>query len=143
MPSYKHVLIATDLTAENEAIISKGVDIAKTFGADLSFVHVVEPLPGYGYAYVGVADIENQLIDDAKKGMNKLSEKYAVPKDRCHVQVGPTKMQIMEVMKSDNIDLIIVGSHGRHGLAELLGSTAHAVVHGAPCDVMTIRIQSD
>ena len=142
MSMYKHILVATDLTDDNNAVIQKGINLAEIFSAELNFVHVVEPLPGYGYAYVGVADIENQLIDDANEAMKKLGDKYGVSEERCHVRVGQTKIELMEVVEKNKIDCIILGSHGRHGFAELLGSTAHAVVHSSPCDVITVRIGS-
>jgi len=43
--------------------------------------------------------------------------------------------------KKHNTDLVIVGSHGRHGVRLLLGSTANAVLHGAECDVLAVRVQ--
>jgi universal stress protein A len=45
--------------------------------------------------------------------------------------------------KEEDVDLIIVGSHGRHGLALIFGSTSNSVLHGAPCDVLAVRIAED
>jgi universal stress protein A len=139
---YRHVLVATDLQDENRGVVNKGLALAKHFSAKLSLVHVVEPLPGYGYAYVGVADIEGQLLREAKQALTDLAQGLSIAADDCFVEVGPTKTQIMKVAQAQGVDLIILGSHGRHGFAELLGSTAHAVVHSAKCDVMTVRIRS-
>lgn len=141
MDCYKHILVATDLTDENSVVLEKAAKLAKSFDASLGLIHVVEPLPGYGYAYVGVADIESQLLDEAKQAMKKIAEKYGVDEQHCHVKVGPTKSEIMDLVEKEHVDCIVLGSHGRHGIAELLGSTAHAVVHGAPCDVITVRIK--
>lgn len=142
MSVYNHVLIAADLSEENTIVIEKALKIAKAFEAKVSLFHVVEPLPGYGYAYVGIADIEEELLIEARKSMSELAKKYAIPEERCHVEVGPTKLEMMELIKKENVDCLIVGSHGRHGFSELLGSTAHAAVHSAPCDVVTVRIKS-
>ena len=141
MTMYKHIVIATDLTAENDDVVKKAIEIAKVFGAKVSMAHIIEPLPGYGYAYVGVADIEGELLQDAQKAMHKLAKKYGVDEKHCYVGVGSTKYELMDVVKKEKADCIILGSHGRHGLAELLGSTAHAIVHSATCDVITVRIQ--
>jgi universal stress protein A len=142
MSVYKHILIATDLSDENSPVVAKAVKIAKAFEAKVSLVHVVEPLPGYGYAYVGVADIEGQLIEEAKQAILKMAKKHHIPEDQCHVEVGPTELEIFDIVGQEKVDCIVLGSHGRHGLAELLGSTAHAVVHGAPCDVVTLKIET-
>jgi universal stress protein A len=141
MSLYKHVLVATDLTDENNLVLKKAEKLAAQFNATLALIHVVEPLPGYGYAYVGIADIEGQLIEEAKQAILKIGKKYHVASENCHVAVGPTKLEIMDLVEREKVDLIVLGSHGRHGFAELLGSTAHAVVHGSPCDVMTVRIK--
>jgi universal stress protein A len=51
--------------------------------------------------------------------------------------------EIVRVAEEESADLIIVGSHGRHGLALLLGSTANNVLHHAPCDVMAVRLPDE
>lgn len=141
MSVYKHVLIATDLSEENAPIIEKAIAIAKAFDAKVSVLHVVEPLPGYGYAYVGIADIEAELQAEAHKSMKVLSEKYNIPAERCYVKVGPMKIEMTNLIAQENVDCLVVGSHGRHGFSELLGSTAHIAVHSASCDVITVRIK--
>lgn len=142
MSTYQHVLVATDLTEENRPIIDKALSIAKAFEAKISVLHVVEPLPGYGYAYVGIADIEAELLTEAQKSMATLSEIYNIPKESCHVEVGPIRVEMVQLINNEKVDCLIVGSHGRHGFAELLGSTAHTAVHSAPCDVITVRIKA-
>jgi len=141
MSIYQHVLIATDLSDENQVVIEQGLAIASAFGARVSLLHIVEPLPGYGYAYVGIADIELELREEAIKKIHRLAEKYSIPQNQCYVNVGPIKIELKNVIRSHSIDCLVLGSHGRHGLSELLGSAAHAAVHSAPCDVMTIRIK--
>ena len=142
MSIYQHVLIATDLSEENKVVVEKAIAIAKAFDAKVSVLHVVEPLPGYGYAYVGIADIEAELQTEAAKSMEALANKYNIPSERCHLEVGPMKIEMMNLIKQEKIDCLVVGSHGRHGFSELLGSTAHIAVHSASCDVITVRIKS-
>ena len=140
MPPYQHFLVATDLSKENSLVFEKAVAMAELCGAQLSMLHVVEPLPGYGYAYIGIADLEAELYREAEKSMQKLAEKYAIPKTHCYLKIGSTKIELNAVIRSAAIDCVILGSHGRHGITELLGSTAHAAVHTAICDVLTVRI---
>lgn len=142
MSVYQHVLIATDLSEENVVIVEKALAIAKAFDAKVSVLHVVEPLPGYGYAYVGIADIEAELQTEAEKSMQALAQKYNIPAERCHVEVGPMKIEMIDIITKEKVDCLVVGSHGRHGFSELLGSTAHTAVHSAPCDVITVRIKT-
>jgi len=140
---YKHILFATDLTDETEYVINKVKTMCGYSSAKLSIVHVVEPLPGYSYAYLGIEDIEGQLLNEARQSMEKLAGRLNVAKDGQHVEVGPTKTKILKIADEVNADLIICGSHGRHGLSLLLGSTANAILHGAKCDVLTVRLPEE
>ncbi|MDN5937003.1 MAG: universal stress protein, partial [Nitrosospira sp.] len=56
---------------------------------------------------------------------------------------GVPEREIVRIAEEERVDLIVVGSHGRHGLALLLGSTANSVLHHAKCDVMAIRLQDE
>lgn len=137
---YKHILFATDLSDEIQHVLSKVKKIRDYTHAELSIIHVVEPLPGYSYAYLGIEDIEGQLIDEAKNAVAKLGQELKVPEDNQWIEVGPTKSKILGIADKISADLIICGSHGRHGLSLLLGSTANAILHGAKCDVLTVRL---
>jgi len=137
---YKHILFATDLTEDTEYLLEKVRTIRGYTGAQLSIVHVVEPLPGYSYAYLGIEDIEGQLIEEARQSMAKVAEQLNIAKENQFIEVGPTKTKILKVAEEQSADLIICGSHGRHGLSLLLGSTANAILHGAKCDVLTVRL---
>lgn len=137
---YTQILYATDLTEDTDFIVTKVQKIRGYTGASLSLVHVIEPLPGYSYAYLGVEDIEGQLIEEASQAMERLANQLNVDKKNVHIEVGPTKTKILQVAEKIKADLIICGSHGRHGLSLLLGSTANAILHGAACDVLTVRL---
>lgn len=140
---YKQILFATDLTEDTSYLIDKVESIRKMTQAKLSLVHIVEPLPGYSYAYLGIEDIEGQLLSEAKQSIEKLGSRLNVPKEAQHVEIGPTKTKILKLADDLGIDLIICGSHGRHGLSLLLGSTANAILHGAKCDVLTVRLPEE
>ncbi|HVY52913.1 MAG TPA: universal stress protein [Gammaproteobacteria bacterium] len=140
---YKHILLATDLGDDADYILDKVRQVRGYTGAKLSIIHVVEPLPGYSYAYLGIEDIEEQLITEARTALAALGEKLNVNKDDLWIEIGPAKTKILKVADEINADLIICGSHGRHGLSLLLGSTANAILHGAKCDVLTVRLPDD
>lgn len=137
---YKHILFATDLSDDTEYLVEKVRALRGLIGASLSLVHVVEPLPGYSYAYLGIEDIEGQLLEEARSSIEKLGDKLNVDKKSQFVEIGPTKIKILKVAEDIGADLIVCGSHGRHGLSLLLGSTANAILHGAKCDVLTVRL---
>lgn len=140
---YKSILFATDLTEETDFLINKVRMMRDLVKARLSLIHVVEPLPGYSYAYLGIEDIEGQLINEARVSIEKLGERLQVEPNNQFIEVGPTKTKILKAAEDVQADLIICGSHGRHGLSLLLGSTANAILHGAKCDVLTVRLPEE
>lgn len=144
MKEYKHILVAVELDTTCDSIpTKKAVDLAATFGAKLTLVHAVEHMTSYGAAYgiAAGADIEEMLLQSAKEAMLKLGKHLKISEDNQIIKVGPSKLVILEEAEQLGVDLIIVGSHGRHGVRLLLGSTANAVLHGAKCDVLAVRIK--
>ena len=77
---YKHILFATDLSDESDFIISKVRAMRGFTNAKLSLIHVVEPMPGYSYAYLGIEDIEGQLIEESRTALAKLGTELNVDK---------------------------------------------------------------
>jgi universal stress protein A len=140
---YKHILFATDLAEDTDFILNKVTGIRGYTGATLTLIHVVEPMPGYSYAYLGIEDIEGQLVEESRVALAKLGDKLHVDVKDQIIEVGPTKSRLLKVADDISADLIICGSHGRHGLSLLLGSTANAILHGAKCDVLTVRLPEE
>ncbi|MBV8801460.1 MAG: universal stress protein [Gammaproteobacteria bacterium] len=140
---YKKILFATDLSDDTEYVLNKVRAMCDFTKAQLNVIHVVEPMPGYSYAYLGIEDIEGQLIEEARTALSKLSTELSVEPQNQWVEVGPTKSKIHAVAKNIGADLIICGSHGRHGLSLLLGSTANAILHGSSCDVLVVRLPEE
>lgn len=144
MKKYKNILLALELDEKSDnKIIDQAKEFAKTFDSKLTLIHAIEHLSNYGAAY-GVSagvDIEEELHKEATKVMNRIGEQLGIPSDRQIIESGPAKQVILEHAEKLGTDLILVGSHGKHGVRLLLGSTANAVLHGAKCDVLAVRVQ--
>lgn len=148
MGLYQHILFASDLTSRDDKLIKKASELAKTFGAKLSVIHCIEPMPTYGSFRVEsvIEDIEKEWIENTRKEVENLISVSGVEIHEQIIQIGQTKRLITEAAVEHNVDLILVGSHGRHGLAELsklIGSTANAVNSHAKCDVLTIHMEQE
>jgi len=143
MNSYQHILCAVDLSAENVAVFSRAAELANHYHARLSLLHVVEYVPidlANELVLPQQQEIEQQLVAHAEKTLTNLAGQSARIQASCIVVQGSVKSEIVEHAKNTEADLIVVGRHGRHGLSRLLGSVANAVLHHAPCDVLTVRI---
>lgn len=140
---YKKVLFATDFDEVGISAAHKAKKIADENQAELFLVHVVEPIPAYAYpGFAGFAEVEMSIREQAEKELNALAEKLNVDEHHRMLEFGSTKNEVLRVAKEQNVDLIVTGSHGKHGLALLLGSTANSILHAAECDVLIVRSQS-
>jgi universal stress protein A len=107
---------------------------------------VVENLPITDAAYGPIpfdVDLTQEWLEMSKQKLIKLGEELSVPEQRQWLELGSAKLEIVRVAEENAVDLIVVGSHGRHGLALLLGSTANGVLHHAKCDVLAVRLQDN
>lgn len=146
MKVYQKIILAVELDPSCDTLTTKKAKaLADEFGAELYLVHAIEHMSSYGAAY-GVAagaDIEEMLLENASDSMKKLGSELNLADNHQVIKVGPARTIILEEADRIGADLIIVGSHGRHGIRLLLGSTANAVLHGAACDVLAVRLKED
>ena len=140
---YTNILLATDFSPEAEQAELKAVELAKRCGADLSLVHVVDYYPSMqlegGLAML--PNIEERLNEKAREDLDACVARLPFDFKATHIGHGPPKGVIIEYAREIGADLIVLGSHGRHGLGLLLGSTATGVLHVAECDVLAVRVR--
>ena len=142
MSQYKRIIAAIDLSDESDAVLQRACEVAQQNSAELSLVHVVEII---SYAYGGempvdIADIQTQVENHAERRIKEIADKLAYPIAQTLVATGNTGSEIHSVAQQLDADLIVIGSHGRHGISLLLGSTANGVLHGANCDILAVRL---
>jgi nucleotide-binding universal stress UspA family protein len=134
---FAQILVPTDFGVPSEVALAYGRALANRFGGALHLLHVTEN----PFLRAGVADrrstedaparwLQDRLTDDdRRRGSVAIVEQSDEPAN-----------EILQYAKSANIELIIIGTHGRTGLARLaLGSVAEAVVRSAPCPVLTVH----
>ena len=145
MSVYQRILLAVDLTPESLLIGHRARALAEALGGELEIVSVVEPIltvaPIPPDAVVPViVTTQAELIDGAQKHISWLAQELGVPDTNWRVVVGNIKSEIIRVAVDDEVNLIVIGSRERHGLAFLTKPTEDVVVHRAPCDVLAVRL---
>ena len=145
MSAYQRTLIAIDFSAACKHVLERGIEIASQNQAEVYLIHIVEYLPpmDFGYEPIIVPDWytnEQEIITQAEKSLKQLAAANDINDKHTIVQTGTPKNEIIRFAEDHHIDLIIVGSHGRHGIQRILGSTAHPVLQNAHCDVLAVRI---
>jgi nucleotide-binding universal stress UspA family protein len=149
MRSIQKILVPTDFSAHARAAIRMAADLAGKYGAQVTLVHVYEPV-AYTLPDGFVLHTPNQLADLMTRLAKQLGEeaKEAEAAGARGVEVkqlqGVPSSEIVDFAKANGYDLIVMGTHGRTGLAHaLLGSVAERVVRKAPCAVLTLRAQDE
>lgn len=138
---YNSILFATDLSNEHFHLTKKAADFAKQMQAKLYLLHVIELPTSVQLAQgLGFAELTNPVPDDAQAVLTTIGDSINIPNEQLFVEIGSVSDHIFSKVKQLNCDLIIIGSHTPLGIASFLGSTAHATVNRAPCDVLTLRV---
>jgi len=141
--SYERVLVAVDLSNESDKIISKAIELAGNVVGKLYLAHVVEPVaaayPIDAYA-INMTKLQEEAMAIASQRLTGIAQKHGIQSDRQLVLAGAAATEIRSKAEELGADLIVIGSHGTSGWKLLLGSTANKVLHGASCDIMTVRV---
>jgi nucleotide-binding universal stress UspA family protein len=141
----KNILVATDFGEPSEVALAYGRDLARSYGATLHVLHVVEDVMLRHSVEIGFAipDLQNDLENAARQQLANLvteDDRQTLSAVEA-VQSSPAVAGgITEYAKTHQIDLIVIGTHGRGGVQHFfMGSVAERVVRTAPCPVLTVR----
>lgn len=143
---YVHILVAVDFSSFSESAARRAADIARISDAGLTMLHVVDYFPEDVPVEVVAPEDEDPadfLHRHASERLTKLAREIGQEEavGKVAFSTHSARHEIVRLAREEGVDLIVVGSHGRRGLGEYLGSTAHAVIHGARCDVLVVRSQ--
>lgn len=141
--SYQSVLVAVDLSNESTRIIERAMELAGGKVDRITLTHVVEPVaaayPIDAYA-INMTKLQEEAMAIASQRLAGIAEKHGIPPAQQQILAGAAATEIRSKAEEIGADLIVIGSHGTSGWKLLLGSTANKVLHGASCDIMTVRV---
>lgn len=145
MPEYKDILVALECSKESEAVLKKAKRLADSQGgASVHILHVVIDLVNVDW--VGMLGQmtppidQEELSNSAAKYLKPMIESAGLDPTKLIMRYGFAAQEILEHAKEVNADLILAGSHAKHGLERLLGSTAHKILNLSECDVLLVRV---
>ena len=145
MFSIRRVLFPTDFSEPAEYAWTYALAFGQQFGAEVHLVHVVAPPPHLTETYAVTFDPERTVQGLTEEASALLDQQVEAAKSQgllfyCEVRVGVDYREIIDYANKHDVDLIVMATHGRTGLAHvLLGSVAEKVVRKAPCPVLTIK----
>ncbi|MGV6807979.1 MAG: universal stress protein [bacterium] len=140
--AYKHILVGLDLSDESNQIVKRVQSLMEGRDAVVSLIHVIEPI---SFAYAGDvpmdwSGLQTKIEGQAAKRLSEAASLLDVDAAHQHIIFGQPAHEIHRFARENDVDLMVVGTHGRHGLSLIFGSTANGVLHGAPCDVFAVKI---
>ena len=144
MKDYRHILLATDFSPLAEQAAKRAARLAAQYGAKLDVLTVVEDMALYTDEFAPLDTNlylnEEAIMTNAELNLKKLAERMRFGDEVVlEAQWGNPKWAIVSWAREKDVDLIVVGTHGRRGLGRLLGSVSSGVLHQAPCDVLVVK----
>ncbi|PXW87780.1 universal stress protein A [Nitrosomonas sp. Nm84] len=145
MNHYQNILLAIDFSDYGHYVAQRAKQLVDQFSAHLHIIHVLDniPMPDTPYGLVIPLDEDSSydLLEAEKNKLKQISDQLDIAPTRRWMVWGEPQQEITQLATQQHIDLIVVGSHGRHGLAVLMGSTAKGVLYHADCDVLAIHLK--
>lgn len=139
----KTILVPVDFSECSRKALQYAVPFAKQFNAEIVLLHIIETVPPPPMMVVVESDaLTAKMHEQAARMLADWRQEIThVARVKSVVRGGTSAHQeILDAARDNNVDLIIVGTHGRSGLAHLLlGSTAERVIRHAPCPVLVVR----
>lgn len=141
MPMYTHILVPTDFSDYSRHAAGKALAMSKESGARLTLIHVVDYLPPTFISAQSEHMSAAQVVERATTYLAEWAREEGLETAEQVVTTGPAGREIVAAAKSRGVDLIAIGTSGEGGMKRLLGSTTSAVMHDAPCDVLSIHCE--
>ena len=147
MITLKKILLPTDFSEASKRSAQYAMGLSEKFGAELHVLHVLQDLvalvPEPGLAFPPPGDYMLELTRSAEQALADMPQAGWSGRVVRATRQGPPFVEIIRYARENDVDLIVLGTHGRTGLAHvLLGSVAEKVVRKAPCPVLTVRPES-
>jgi universal stress protein A len=144
-PMFAKILVPADFSEYTESILNCAAAIARRFGSSMHLLHVV---PNMDYftpyesfmAAENMVEVQKGIEAEVEKDLQRVADKITgVPVTRA-IRTGVAFIEIIDYVRAEGIELVVMGTHGRGGLEHILiGSVAEKVVRKSPCPVLTIR----
>ncbi len=145
MVHMKKILVPVDFSDYSKHALKYAIEFAKHFDAELILISVIEPMiypADFSMGQVAIPATDQNLSERVEEELKNLDEKEIAGKVKSKriIKSGKPFFEINETAREEDVDLIIIATHGHTGVEHLLfGSTAEKVVRKAPCPVLTLR----
>lgn len=137
---YEKVLVALDVYSAYEPVLNRALHLVD----DPAFLQLVYVTLPHAYFEPYAVDVGRDFVGDiqakSKVRLEEIAKTHEIPEENVYALIGNAADEIHDLAEELGSDVIVIGTHGQSGLRLLLGSTANAVLHGAKCDVLSVRV---
>jgi universal stress protein A len=142
---FQKILVPLDFSDYTDEIMNTAVQIAQRFGSTMHLLHVIPNMDYFTpyesfFSAENLVNVQREIEREVGKDMEAVAKKIKdIPVTKA-IHTGVAVLEIVDYVRTENIDLVVMGTHGRGGLEHILiGSVAEKVVRRSPCPVLTIR----
>lgn len=146
MKIFNKILIPVEINSEPSPLIEKAKELLSE-GGEISLAHVetvfsnlVPIYPMGGAVMPDMERFQQEYHQEAQSFLRQCLTDFDLPKANAHLLVGKAASEIKKFAKDNAYDLIVIGLHEEQGVKRILGTTANGVLHGAPCDVLSVLL---
>ncbi|MGD8592357.1 MAG: universal stress protein [Gammaproteobacteria bacterium] len=144
MKNYSKILCATDFSTLSKAAAEQATELTRNYDAHLLLLHIVEYFPEDRSNFQIAPEDTDPVAyreQQARAALSEFANQLGLGDAQQEVRFSAhaAKREIVHYAQENNVDLIVIGAHGHHGITALLGSSANGVVNNAPCDVLLVR----
>ena len=146
MVEIKKILFPVDLTANSSKVFPYVLSVSEKYGGEIYLLHVVEDFAKWGggiyIPHIPLEQYREESLKGAEKALDKICEEQlqGCPSFQKKILYGDPAQEILKAIESEEIDLVVMGTHGRKGLENVLfGSVARNVVRRSPVPVLTVN----
>ena len=145
MTEIKRILFPDDFSENASKILQYVLSISEAYNSTIYLLHVVQDLHRWGKVYIPHTSMDvfqKEALEGAEKAMDRVCEEQLEGRTNLQRRIvsGDPATEILKTIEAEDIDLVIMGTHGRKGLEHvILGSVAENVVKKSSAPVMTVN----
>jgi nucleotide-binding universal stress UspA family protein len=146
MVNIQRILFPIDLTENSLKVLPYVLSASERYNSTICLLHVIEDFGTWGASGVAASYDEKEALDEAEAEMDKVCEEQleSCPSFQKMIVHGNPAMEILKAIKTEGIDLVVMGTHGRKGASHVFfGSVAESVIKSSPVPVLVVNSRKE
>ena len=135
MSVIKRILLATDLSEANKKAVEHAKHLRDSYSAELTVIFAITVPSYYSFKTLSYDEIKSELLSKYQTHFDAFIQENDLVNFANHIEVGDVFEVLYDYVSTNHIDLLVLGSHGEHGIRDQIGSTVFKVLQRSPCNI--------